>query len=140
MSPATPSPACAVARARILVVDDNTSVRTVVVYLLRRAGHDAATAADAESARQLGGFSQWDLLVLDVDLPGMSGPELYRQISTIGPAPPVIFISGRPRDLRQLGMGAPPWVKFMAKPFQVEDFLATVGESLRLESGQTPMD
>lgn len=140
MSSCLSSQGGALTRARILVVDDDASVRTVVVYLLRLAGHDAETAADADSARRSGDFSQWNLLVLDVDLPGMNGLELYRKIASAGQAPPVIFISGRPRDLQQSGVGTPPWVKFMAKPFEVEEFLAAVGESLRLESGQTPMD
>ncbi len=127
--PATPG------GARILVVDDTAPVREIVAEVLRAAGHEPETAPDAETALQLGRFVRWDLLVLDVDLPGMSGPELYGRICRAVPdqSLPVVFMSGRPQDLRRHGLAGLPWVRFLAKPFELAGFLEAVRQCLRFD-------
>ncbi len=126
-------------RARILVVDDTAPVREIVAEALRVAGHEPETAPDADTALQLGRFVRWDLLVLDVDLPGMSGPELYGHLcrAAAGGPLPVVFISGRPHDLRRLGLAGSPWVRFLAKPFELAGLLETVGQCLQAEREPT---
>ncbi len=140
MSRSDPNPPSAPARARVLVVDDTAPVRDIVAEVLRSAGHEPETAPDADTALQLGRFVRWDLLVLDVDLPGMSGPELYRHLCRGGDGRPlpVVFISGRPQDLRRHGLGTLPWVRFLAKPFELAGFLEAVGQCLQAEREPTP--
>jgi len=130
----------AAARARILIVDDMAPVRDIIAEVLRSAGHDPEAVPDADTALQLGRFARWDLLVLDVDLPGMSGPELYKHLCRITPdrVVPAIFISGRPQDQHRHGLGSLPFVRFLAKPFELAGFLEAVGKSLRADCAAAP--
>src|SRR6185436_13023827 len=82
--------------ARILVVDDDAAVQMTVRLLLERAGHSVVTADDGRKGLalcQVGGF---DLLFLDIFMPGMDGFETMRMVRQHQPQLPIIVISGRP--------------------------------------------
>jgi two-component system cell cycle sensor histidine kinase/response regulator CckA len=78
----------------LLVVEDERPVRDLLVTVLKRAGYDVRAAATAEEAVELEGERHVDLLLTDVMLPGMSGPELARLIRERSPETHVIFMSG----------------------------------------------
>ena len=80
-------------RALVTVVDDDESVRESLPDLLRELGYDARAFAAAEEFLASGCISQTDCLVLDVAMPGMSGPELQRELVSRGHEVPVIFIT-----------------------------------------------
>ena len=105
-------------RVRLLVVDDIEPVRLVVAELLQREGYEVELAADAEEAMQLAQMVRWDGVVLDVDLPGINGVELYARISRTNGTGclPVIFYSGRPNEVLRFGLGSTPWARFLNKP------------------------
>ena len=117
----------------MLVVDDERAVREVVATALTRAGFHVTAAADAEDAlRQLEHAAPVDLLITDVMLPRMNGPDLAREVRRRSPGTRVLFISGYtgetsldPEDLHG-GRG------FLQKPFGTTTVLARVRELLDL--------
>jgi DNA-binding NtrC family response regulator len=105
---------------RVLVVDDQESVRGVLRAVLRRGGFEVETAADGQKASLAFGERRFDLLVTDVDMPGLSGIELMERVRAAHPAFPVVMISGGAPP----PPAEPPFV-FLAKPFEMHAFLET---------------
>ena len=111
---------------RVLLVDDDDMVRTALGLQLGRAGYAVTTAADAEAAlsevRLRGG--DFDVLLTDVVMPGMTGADLTRHARALRPTLPVVLMSGDPRQvLRGLDVPGPAWV-FLAKPFSMPELRA----------------
>lgn len=120
-------------RVRLLVVDDIEPVRLVIAELLQRHGYEVELAANADEALQLAQMVRWDGLVLDVDLPGMNGMELYARIvrSNGTRCLPVIFYTGRPNEILRLSLGSIPWARFLNKPCGSRQFLVELEQCLR---------
>ena len=85
--------------ARILVVDDDTAVQATVRLLLERAGHSVVTAGDGQKGIALFEAGDFDLLFLDIFMPGMDGFETMRLVHQRKPRIPIIVISGKPIPL-----------------------------------------
>ena len=114
------------AEAIVLVVDDDASVRTSTERLVRSAGFNVRTFGSAQeflaSARPQGPAC----LVLDVQLPGLSGLDLQRELTRAGFTVPIIFITGHgdiPMTVRAMKAGA---VEFLTKPFRKQDLLNAI--------------
>lgn len=90
-----PAPAAPSGRRRLLLVDDDQGTRTLLSKMLER-DYDVETAVDGTSAldalRRAG--SSYDLMISDLNMPGMDGLALIRQVKTIRPALPIIIITG----------------------------------------------
>ena len=115
---------------RILVVDDEESMVTIVGHALEEAGYSVAKAPDAETARDLLDEFDPELIVLDVMLPGESGLELCRDVRARS-AIPIIMLSARTEEVdRILGLefGADDYV---VKPFSARELVSRVGAQLR---------
>ncbi len=117
-------------RGRILLVDDDAEVRSVIATILERAGHDVSVAAHAQEA--LDGLERrsepLELLVTDVVMPGMSGVELSRELRRRAPDLKVLLFSGYPgRDAQALGE---PDVEYLAKPVTPKLLLERVDQLL----------
>ena len=110
----------------IAVVDDDESVRKAVDGMLRSVGLTARTFASAEEFLRSGQQSQTACLITDVQMPGMGGLELLRQLSGDECRIPVIFISafGTARIREQARRAGA--VLFLDKPFDDEFLLETV--------------
>jgi two-component system response regulator ResD len=122
--------------ARVLVVEDDPTVREVVTTYLRLAGHDVQEAADGVEALRLSTPTLPDLVVLDLMLPRMDGLEVCRQLRDRGPVPVIILTAlGNEAD-RVLGLelGADDYV---TKPFSPRELVLRVGSVLR-RAGNTP--
>jgi DNA-binding response OmpR family regulator len=117
--------------ARVLVVDDDVTVREVVVTYLRAGGYDVGEAADGESALEQLGAEPADLLVLDLMLPGIDGLEVCQRIRAGGDDLPVIMLTalGSETD-RVVGLehGADDYV---TKPFSPRELVLRVESVLR---------
>jgi DNA-binding response OmpR family regulator len=117
--------------ARVMVVDDDVTVREVVVTYLRAAGYDVGEAADGEAALEHLRAERADLVVLDLMLPGMDGLEVCRRIRSKGDDVPVIMLTalGSESD-RVIGLerGADDYV---TKPFSPRELTLRVGSVLR---------
>ena len=82
-------------RALVTVVDDSDSVRESLPDLLRHAGYEVATFPSAEAFLASEVVSDTSCLVLDVGLPGMSGPDLQQELVRLGDQIPIVFITAR---------------------------------------------
>jgi len=82
------------ALARVLVVDDEAAIRLTLEALLRRQSYDVATAANGEEA--LGWLMQrgFDLVLIDLRLPGMNGLEFARCVQRCQPSAAILFLTG----------------------------------------------
>lgn len=80
--------------ARIQVVDDDQAIRTTIKLLLEREGHDVALAEDGRKGLEQFRTGHFDLLIVDIFMPGMDGLETIRSILQVQPDIPIIVISG----------------------------------------------
>lgn len=119
------------ARARVVVVEDEAAIRRGVTDLLRASGYEVAEAADGarglEEAVRLG----VDLVLLDLLLPRMDGLDVLTELRKIRPVLPVIILTARGTEddrVRGLKMGADDYV---VKPFSARELLARVEAVLR---------
>jgi FixJ family two-component response regulator len=111
------------------IVDDDPSFRTAVERRLRHAGYEVATYASAKHLLDclpavLG------CILLDVRIPGMSGPELQERLSELGSTLPIIFLTGHPdipTTVRAIKAGA---ADFLTKPVSSEDLLQAVERAI----------
>jgi two-component system cell cycle response regulator DivK len=123
--------------ATVLVVEDNPANMTLAVLLLQREGHTVITAPDAEAGLTLARAERPDLILMDVQLPGMDGLEatalLKRDEATR--AIPVIALTalamkGDEERIRGAGCDA-----YIAKPMRYREFLAVVADQLARSGG-----
>jgi DNA-binding response OmpR family regulator len=123
--------------SRVLVVDDDTTVREVVVSYLRAAGHDVVEAADGEAALASQSDRRADLVVLDLMLPGISGLDVCRRLRATGDVP-IIMLTARseePDRVNGLESGADDYV---SKPFSPRELTLRVDRVLRRAGGAVP--
>jgi CheY-like chemotaxis protein len=128
--PAAPLPS-AVLPLYILVVDDEAPVRGVVAQILARAGHTVGQACDGMDALGLADRQRWDLIISDVTMPGMDGPNLIGQLRARGIATPVILMTGRVDGDGQAHAQTSETVAVLAKPFDRATLLATVASAIQ---------
>ena len=115
---------------RILVVEDEAALADAVGYALRGDGHEVEVVTDGESALAAATGRPFDLLVLDLMLPGVSGIEVCRRLRNES-AIPILMLTARDAEVdRVLGLeaGADDYV---TKPFSMSELLARVRAILR---------
>ena len=125
MSPTPPAP------GRILVVDDEPSVRESVAYALEQEGFDVTLASDGEDAEaKIDDDGVFDLLILDIMMPGKSGLDICREVRSQS-AVPIILLTAKDAEVDKvvgLEVGADDYV---TKPFSVRELLGRVRAQLR---------
>jgi CheY-like chemotaxis protein len=84
------------ALAKILIVDDDSAVQAAIRLVLERAGHSVVAASDGRTGLAIFEIGDFDLLLLDIFMPGMDGLEMMRLVHQQQPLTPIIVISGRP--------------------------------------------
>ena len=119
----------------ISVVDDNISVRKSLDRLIRSAGLEVCVFATAEDFLSSPQARKTDCLILDVQLPGMSGTELLHHLNLHKFNLPVIFITAHKSDEAALSGAASDWtVAYLIKPFSGDELLDAVNAALKWES------
>jgi DNA-binding response OmpR family regulator len=116
---------------RILVIEDEARILAFVAQALRAEGYTVAVAEDGEEGLALALDQRYDLLVLDLLLPGMDGLEVLRELRGRQPKLPVVILSARSdldTKLRGFELGADD---YLAKPFALSELLARVRVHLR---------
>src|SRR5215217_6897052 len=116
---------------RILTVEDDAAIRRGIVDALSFAGYDVIEAANGNDGYSAAISRAYDLLLLDMVLPGKTGLEILREVRNARPTLPVIILSarGEERDrISGLKCGADDYV---VKPFSVDELLARVEAVLR---------
>ena len=120
-----------VTRPLITVVDDDESVRESLPDLLNEFGFEAQTFSSAEEFLVSDAVDETRCLVLDVAMPGMSGPDLQQELKLREQSIPIVFITAH-RDatirLRLLAQGA---VDCLFKPFEAADLLQALNTALQ---------
>jgi two-component system, cell cycle response regulator DivK len=118
--------------AKVLIIEDNPTNMTLAVFLLQSAGHAVLSATDAEAGLTLARDEQPNLILMDIQLPGMDGLQatalLKRDQATC--AIPVIALTalamkGDEERIRSAGCDG-----YIAKPMRYQEFLATVASHL----------
>ncbi len=116
--------------ARILVVDDERPLVESIRFALQREGHEVQEAFDGVQALELARTGRFDLVVLDVMLPGMSGFEVCRALRQESDVP-ILLLTARSHETDRvvgLDLGADDYV---TKPFSMRELMARVRASLR---------
>jgi DNA-binding response OmpR family regulator len=126
-------------KEHILFVDDNALLRRSLAFNLEQAGYRVTTAETAEDALALSRRDPPDLVLLDINLPGMDGLDALTRFRRDFDAP-VIFLTGRRRqmdEIRGLELGADDYI---TKPFNEDVLLAHVKAVLRRAQAPNPPD
>ena len=117
-------------RHRVLVVDDEASIRDLLSKTLALAEYEVDTAADATSALDRMRSGAYDLMIADLKMPGMDGLTLIRQAKRIKADMPVIIITGFSTEssaIEAVNLGV---AGYLTKPFRVPQVLAAAAKAL----------
>ena len=132
LPPTPPTPRIrAVGKQRILLIDDEQHIVDVVVYVLEENAFEVVTALDGETGLRCFKEENPDLVLLDLNLPAITGLDLFREMRKLRPALPVIMLTSRSEEIdRVLGLelGADDYV---TKPFSTRELAARVKSVLR---------
>ena len=128
--PATPAAPTRSARQRVLVVDDEASIRDLLSKTLALAEYDVDTAPDGTAALDRLRVMNYDLLIADLKMPGMDGLTLIRQAKRMKADLPVIIITGFSTEssaIEAVNLGV---AGYLTKPFRVPQVLAAASKAL----------
>jgi FixJ family two-component response regulator len=114
---------------RVLLVDDDDSLRRALARTIRLAGHEVEAFASVESLLAQGVPERDACLVLDVDLPGIGGIALKRTLVAAGRDLPTIFITALPLAEVSEALAALSPVAVLYKPFNKEDLLEAIARA-----------
>jgi len=117
---------------RILLAEDDTSMREYLQRALQRVGYDVEAVGCGTEAMPLLEAGKYDLLLTDIVMPEMDGIELAQKASAIDPAIRVMFITGFAAVALQGGRTAPE-AKLLSKPFHLKDLVAEVDRLFQTE-------
>jgi DNA-binding response OmpR family regulator len=120
--------------AKVLVVDDDETIRELVAALLRRAGHQVLGAPEGRAALRVLFRERVELVLLDLDMPGLDGWQTLERVRELSDVP-VIMLTGQERELdkvRALRAGADDYV---VKPFGHQELVARADALLRRSAG-----
>ena len=117
--------------ARILLAEDDDSMRSFLAKALKRAGHEVIDADNGLDALTLLGESGFDLLLADVVMPGMDGIELARRAAKEQPGIRVMFITGFAAVALKARDQGPTGARVLSKPFHLKDLVGQIDSMLR---------
>jgi FixJ family two-component response regulator len=118
------------AKPLISVVDDDESMREAIRGLMKSLGYTAEAFASAEEFLTSRKVPRTSCLIADVQMPGMTGPELHRHLLAAGNPIPTIMITAYPDDRARERALAEGVVCYLSKPFDENDLLACISSSL----------
>jgi PAS domain S-box-containing protein len=122
-------------QARILVIDDEEFVRSVLSRTLANVNHQVTLAANGEKGVQLFKEGKFDMVLTDLGMPGMSGWEVCRMIKKISPDTPVGMITGWGAEMSQSKMDEYGLDFLISKPFDLNQILNVVAETMESKGG-----
>jgi len=119
-------------RERILVVDDQEMLRSIIRKVLAQGGYEVVEAEDGKQAviKHRDMVQGFDLVLMDVQMPGLGGREALARMLERDPTTRVLFLSGGLEEVGPAGMGWLETVEFLPKPFDNHELLRKVREML----------
>ena len=123
-----------VRRPLISVVDDDESVRESLPDLLKEFGFDAQAFSSAEEFLASESIAETKCLLLDVAMPGMTGPDLQRELTRRDQSIPIVFITAQRDEAVRPALIAQGAVDCLFKPFEPTDLLQALNTALRASS------
>jgi len=117
--------------ARVLVVDDEWPIRSALVRSLTLLGYDADEASSGYEALEMLGHHHYDVMVIDLRMPGMDGTEVMQQVHRIYPKLPIVVLTGYgtlESAMIAIRSGA---VDYLLKPAKIRDLAAVVAKALQ---------
>jgi CheY-like chemotaxis protein len=120
-------------KARILVIDDEELVRSVLSRTLAQVDHQVTLAEDGEKGMQLFKKEKFDMVLTDLGMPGMSGWEVCRRVKKMSPRTPVGMITGWGMEMSRGKMEEYGLDFFITKPFDFSQILNAVAEAMELK-------
>lgn len=117
-------------RARILIVDDDEAIRTLLRLVTSRAGFQTDVAADGRQAVELIAANRYDVMLLDLMMPVMSGYDVLAQLDSFPAAPPVIIVSAM-ADGRPASLDSDRVHGIVHKPFDVDSVVQLLTDVVR---------
>lgn len=123
---------------QILVVDDDTRLRSLLTRYLSEQGFNVQTAADSQQMDKLRKREHFDLLVLDLMMPGEDGLSICRRLRGAGDSIPIIMLTAKGEEVDRivgLEMGADD---YLPKPFNPRELLARIHAVLRRQKTEIP--
>ena len=127
-------------KGHILCVDDDDRLRDLLKRYLTREGHDVTTAKDAETARRMMATMSFDLVILDVMMPGEDGLSLLKSVREKKSDTPVILLTARslPAErIEGLKIGADD---YLSKPFEPEELALRIASILKRAAPKAPVE
>lgn len=112
--------------ARILLAEDDESLRRFLAQSLTRAGHQVDAFEDGDGAWEALDGAIYDLLLTDIVMPGVDGIELARRAAEVRPEMKIVFITGFAAVALAHASAAPKAAKVLSKPFHLRDLVAEV--------------
>ena len=120
--------------ARILIVDDQAAVREELAYALNYEGYECTEARDGDEALAAIEKTEFQVVLLDIKMPGIDGMQVLSQVRKDHPDLPVIMISGH-GDIETAVVAVKQGAcDFLPKPFDTDRVLVSVNGALRLRS------
>ncbi len=118
-------------KRKILVVDDDEAVRSVTFEMLKRLGFDVTTADSGATALEEASHQSFDLVLLDLAMPNMSGVEVFSSLKELKPESRVIFMTGYSKDeFSDLLSDNEATTSVLSKPFPMQELKVSVESML----------
>ena len=111
---------------KILLAEDDDSMRQFLSMALKRAGHDVQAYEDGETALEALEREVFDLLLTDIVMPGLDGIELARRGAELDPAMKIVFITGFAAVALSSSSPTPAGAKVLSKPFHLREIVEEV--------------
>ncbi len=128
------------APSRILVVEDEPAISDIVSTALRYQGHTVTQRASGMAGFELASTEDFDLIVLDVMLPGIDGYEVCHRLRDAGRFAPVLFLTARDEPADRIKGFVIGGDDYLTKPFSVDELVLRVAAILRRTGHESPGD
>lgn len=117
--------------ANILVIDDDPSIRRVLLDILSGEGHDVSLAINGEEGVSLFKDGEYDLVFTDLGMPGLSGWEVMHAVREHREDVQVVVLTGWPEEIVTQALASDTVQGVLTKPFKMDRLLARIGEFMR---------
>lgn len=118
--------------SKILAIDDDSIIRTLLTNILTKAGYEVITASDGESGLELAATTNPDLVVTDFQMPGLTGLDVVTELQRTQPGLPVILLTAHgdvALTIKSIQLGA---YDFIEKPIQMQELLDVIRNGLEV--------